>query len=295
MPDAAGATPLASIVLPVRNGVPVIGDCLRSILSMDAPRELYEVIVVDNGSTDETRDVVLAFGDEVVLLDEPRQGAGAARNRGIRAARGRFIALTDADCTVDPRWLPALLVHLEDQTVGVVGGAVLSRQSGNWIERFGERIHDQRAAIERYDPPYVASGNWASRRDVLISAGLFDESLLRGQDADLSIRIHRSGFQLRYADEARVFHRNESTLHGLAREGFQHGAASFAVNSRLGLPGARTPLWGVHRRLLADIVRLFRSPGREAILMLLFNLGKSTGELVASFGAPSGSRSLETQ
>src|SRR5205807_9644072 len=93
----------------------------------------------------------------------------------------------------------------------------------NAAELYGETIHDHHAAIHVWRPPYVISMNWASPRSVLLEAGLFDEHFRRGQDVDLSYRIGRGGYRLVYRPGAIVFHRNERSLFGLAREGWQHG------------------------------------------------------------------------
>ena len=89
----------------VHNSVTTIAECVASLLALRYPRRRLEVVVVDNGSTDGTRDVLTAFGNDVRVLSEPIRGASAARNRGIRDARSQMIAFTDADCTVEPDWL----------------------------------------------------------------------------------------------------------------------------------------------------------------------------------------------
>src|SRR5262245_13454924 len=102
-PDAA------TVIVAVYNGASTIEACVASLLALHYPRPDHEIIVVDNGSTDGTAAVLASFGDRVRVLTEPTRGASAARNRGIRHARGRVIAFTDADCTVEPGWLAALV------------------------------------------------------------------------------------------------------------------------------------------------------------------------------------------
>jgi GT2 family glycosyltransferase len=216
------ASPSATVVVAAYNAASTIGDCLDSLAALRYPRELLEIIAVDNMSTDATRAEIHRRGG-VVLVQEATRGAAAARNAGIRRARGAVVAFTDADCTVDPDWLSELVGPLADPQVGIVGGRNLARRGANPAERFGEIIHEHYAAIHVWRPPYVISMNWASRRSVLLEAGLFDERFLRGQDVDLSYRIGRAGYRLAYQPTAIVYHRNERTLLGLAREGWQHG------------------------------------------------------------------------
>jgi glycosyltransferase involved in cell wall biosynthesis len=215
--------PSATVVVPAFNAAATIEECVRSLLALRYPRELLELVVVDNGSTDETQAVLAPHSDRVALIEESRRGPAAARNAGIRHARGEVVAFTDADCTVDPDWLRELVEPLRDSEVGIVGGRILARAGANEAELFGETIHDHHASILVWRPPYVITMSWASRRAVLEEVGLFDETLRRVEDVDLSYRIGRAGRRLVYRPEAVVYHRNERSLLGLAREGWQHG------------------------------------------------------------------------
>jgi GT2 family glycosyltransferase len=219
-----------SVVVAVRNARATIAACVESLLALDPGA--IELIVVDNGSTDGTREMLDGHGGRVTVLHEGRRGAGAARNAGIAAARGQVVAFTDADCVVDPGWLGNLVGALADPQVGAVGGTIVAADPTNPIERYGEAIHDHRRAIEVFKPPYAITMNWASRRAVLQELGGFDERFLRGQDVDLSYRILQSGRTLAFAPDAIVRHHNERTLSGLAREGFTHGFHGVHANKR---------------------------------------------------------------
>ena len=151
-------TPAVSVIVAARDAEATLGACLASLRALDHPS--YELIVVDNGSTDATRAIAAAH-DGVRVLDEPRRGPAAARNTGIEAARGDVVAFTDADCVVDPRWLTKLTAALEDRRDRVAGGRILATRPANRVERYGERIHDHEAALTKYDPPYAITMNWA--------------------------------------------------------------------------------------------------------------------------------------
>ena len=224
--------PSVSVVVPAFDAARTITDCVRSLTALEYPRDLLEIIVVDNGSRDRTRALLESFGEAIRIVDEPRRGPAAARNAGVRSARGDVIAFTDADCTVDPRWLLPLVGALEDPGVGIAGGRILSRRPANAVELFGERIHDHRRALLWFEPPYAITMNWASRRAVLEAVGLFDVRLRRGEDGDLSYRIREHGYSFAYASEAIVYHRNQRTIAGLVREGWQHGFHAHPVRRR---------------------------------------------------------------
>jgi GT2 family glycosyltransferase len=276
--------PRVTIVIPVYNGERTIADCVSSLLAVRYPRELLEIVLVDNGSTDATLERVRAFGEAVRVVREPARGASAARNRGIREARGEVVVFTDADCVVEPGWIAGVVAPLGDREVGAVGGPILSRDGGNRIERFGEVIHDQRRAIEEEEYPYVASGNWASRREVVIAAGLFDEALPRGQDVDLAWRIVQRGYRLVYAPGAAVRHRNERTLWGLLSEGYVHGlhGVDLCRKHAASWPHIERRPATSGKRLFRDLRKLAKGGDRMmSALELLFDTGKAAGEWVA--------------
>jgi mycofactocin glycosyltransferase len=224
--------PKVSIVVPAFNAGVTIEACVNSLLALRYPRELLEIIVVDNNSADATSKMLDRYSGEVVLHIEMRRGPAAARNAGVCIAGGDVIAFTDADCTVDPGWLLELVRPLGDSAVGITGGRIRARPGANEAELYGETIHDHRASILVWRPPYVITMNWASRRAVLEEVGLFDERFRRGEDVDLSYRIGRAGYSLVYCSEAVVYHRNERSLLGLWREGLQHGFCAVDVRAR---------------------------------------------------------------
>lgn len=269
-----------SIIVAVRNGMPTLRLCLDALLKLEWPEDDREIIVVDNGSDDGTGAVLQSYGRSIVLRTEFKRGASAARNHGLRAARGRYVAILDADCVAHSRWLNALLPALQHDGVGVVGGRIRARQRDNRIARFGERIHDQQKAIEVHRPPYVSTSNWASPAAVLREHGGFDENLLRGQDADLAWRIYTSGYRLVYAPDAIVDHHHETTFAGLFSEGVMHGGGLRELRSKhaslLG-PPPDSATWLVRHALRRWWRNAAKGPRFEVFCRLVFDLGKAHG------------------
>ena len=217
------ALPSAAVIVAVYNGARTLPACLASLRRLDYPADRLELIVVDNASTDATPRLLAEAGAPFRVCHEARRGPAAARNRGVAAATSDVIALTDADCTVDPGWLRHLVAALADPAVGIAGGRILSRRPCNLIEAFGERIHDHARAIHEFVPPYVITMNWAARRTLLETLGGFDETLLRASDVEYSYRAVAAGHRLAYVPQAVIYHRNERTPWGLAHEGYVHG------------------------------------------------------------------------
>ena len=254
--------PDVSVVVPVRNAADTIADCVDSLLALAYPSDGFEVLVVDNASTDRTPAILERYADRVRLLHEPSRGPSHARNAGVRHARGDVIAFTDADCRVDRSWLTEIVPAVRDEGVGMAGGRILAARPCNYVERFGETIHDHERAITTSMPPYVITANCAARKSTLEAIGGFDPAFPRSQDADLAFRLWGAGYRLVFVGGAIVYHRNERTLRGLMREGFQHGFWSVPLFERhrsLTDGGTRIDL-SSYRKLAASLPRCVRWP-----------------------------------
>ena len=288
--------PAFSIVVPVFNGAATIAQCVDSLLAIDYPRDRYEIICVDNASTDDTATQWRGFVPHIRILREEIRGAAAARNCGILAAHNDVIAFTDADCMVDAGWLQALASRIGEPGVGIVGGRIAAVRGANSVERFGERIHDHRRAIEQMQLPYVITMNWASPKQLLLDVGMFDESLLRGQDTDLAFRISAAGWRMVYVPDAVVRHFNERSLWGLFCEGYTHGRYAPLLRSRHARAGKPQPcgkqMWKALQRA-CKTTTLTGPDGtwRDHLYALTFNSGKAVGEIWTLAGrAPKGWR-----
>jgi cellulose synthase/poly-beta-1,6-N-acetylglucosamine synthase-like glycosyltransferase len=222
-----------SVVVPVYNGAALIADCIRALLAqrIDAP---YEIIVVDDGSTDETSAVV-----DSLSADEPRiralrlgcnQGRSRARNCGIEEARGRIVVFTDADCIPAPDWLQNMIEPFTDPHVAGVGGAYRTLNKDRWMARYvGYEIaerHERMARLPRVD--HIGTYSAAYRREALQEAGAFVE---RGEaafdtdmeDTELSYRLTERGYSLVFRPAAWVYHRHVDSLSKYLRQQFQRG------------------------------------------------------------------------
>jgi cellulose synthase/poly-beta-1,6-N-acetylglucosamine synthase-like glycosyltransferase len=218
--------PHVSVIVPVLDGESTIADCLDSILATDYPAERRDVLVVDNGSTDGTPDLIRLR--PVRYLREAKPGVSNARNRGIAESDGEILAFVDADCLVEPQWLTELVRPFEDPEVGSVAGDLQHAPPTTAAERQAARMlgNWQRFAFTS-DPAYPITANAAYRRDVLEEIGPFDPHMTRAQDVELGLRFQeRSDLRLAYAERATARHRNRSTQRGFFRQqlGWAYGA-----------------------------------------------------------------------
>lgn len=243
MSRAPASDPLVSVIVPIRNGASTIGDCIEALLANDYPPELREILVVDNGSRDETAEIVRRY--PVTYLHEERLGVSQARNRGIEASRGELVALLDGDCVTEPTWLSALLRPFEDPEVGCVAGELEHGPARTAAQRQAVRMlgHWQRFATSS-NPPFVVTANAAFRRDVFDRIGLFDPRFPKAQDVELSLRFNaHCPLRVVYCAEAVARHHHRQTQLGFFRQqfGWAYGAGLIGARDRVRTGQSKDP------------------------------------------------------
>jgi mycofactocin glycosyltransferase len=207
-----------SVVIPVRNRPQQVAECVRSVLAGTLARERYEVIVVDNGSTDETARAAADAGARVV--SEPEPNRCLARNLGAAEAAAPWVAFIDSDCVAEPDWLAALAraVDAADEQTGAIAGAVLDPPAQTDVERYiaHRQWFDQEKYLAQDAPfarPFALTANLCVRRDLYLELGGLDAGLpYPGEDADWCWRALDAGRTLGWAPDARVVHMHRATL-----------------------------------------------------------------------------------
>jgi glycosyltransferase involved in cell wall biosynthesis len=242
---------------------------VEAVLAQEYPARCFELIVVDNGSTDGGRAVLDRYASRIRVITAPTRGAGAARNAGVRSARSPYVAFTDADCVPDRTWLRELLGFATlNEWADFVGGRIVAYRPRSGVAQFAERLMDQEQAMLGSRPPYAITANLLMRTETVRRLGLFDESILRGQDVDLSFRGHFGhGCRFGYAGGAVVRHVNPTTLTQLFLKGLQHGEAAAVIVGKYSLELGDTP-WrrcADGRRYREIAVHLGRSIGSAAL------------------------------
>jgi glycosyltransferase involved in cell wall biosynthesis len=197
--------PFVSVIVPVYNDCEHIELLLKSLLGQDYPEDLYEIIVVDNNSTDTSREIVQKF--PVMLLEEAEiQSSYAARNRGIRHARGRILVFIDSDCTADSQWLRRGVGKIMTGPADLVGGKVefsFSRKK-TAAECFDSLTNfNFETKISR---GVAGTGNLFVKAEVFKSIGLFLDNIKSGGDVQWTGKATQNGFSLVYAPDAIVYH-----------------------------------------------------------------------------------------
>jgi len=222
-PSPDHVDPEISVVIPVRNGELGLGYELAALARQPEANDI-EVIVSDNGSTDRTREVALAYRDAFATLrvvdSGDRPGVSHARNVGIVAARGTKVLICDHDDEVREGWIAALSAGLDH--ADVVGGRAISSGISS-ARRALEEDQDAAAAAREVLGylPYVLGGCMGVRRDAALAVGGFDESFVRGhEEVDFCWRLQRNGYSLAGVPAAILDYRQRDRAIDAARQRF---------------------------------------------------------------------------
>lgn len=216
-------SPDASVVIPTYNRARFIGPCLDSLLAQDYPAERYEIIVVDDGSTDDTESVVRERAEVRYLRQERTLGPGAARNRGIAEARGDIVIFTDSDALAPPCFVREHVeTHRRHPRCIVDGPAITVRETSNPPVR--SPLVRMLAFLDLWGQEFV-NVNASCPKTELVNAGGFDERFFKWQDLELGRRLRAMGLGRIRNRRAYVLHReaDRSSFTGLARHARLNG------------------------------------------------------------------------
>jgi len=225
--------PFISVVVGIRNEERFIEECIESLLRLDYPQDSYEIIIVDGMSTDKTRDLVQKY--PVRLLLNERKNVAAARNLGVKNARGDLVAFTDGDCKVYSQWLKILVLEMQNapDDVVCVGGPnlifdtdpIFGRVVGYAQETFlgsGGSAQSKNSTKKHYVSS-LPNCNAMYKKSAIQEVGCFDERFLIGQDGDLNYRIGKRGHKFLYIPEAQVLHHRRGTFKSFSIRMFKYG------------------------------------------------------------------------
>lgn len=281
-----GTTPDLSIVIPVHNGAATISQQLEA-LAAAATSARVEVIVADNGSTDDTvgvvaRDSPPMLGVRVVDASTVR-GVSHARNVGVREARSDHIAICDADDVVTSTWVSAMLTALASHPV--VTGPLLVRDINPRSVAYSRGTRAECEAPTFFNVfPYAHGCNQGFHRDAWARVGGFDESMtgIPAEDLDFGLRCHLAEVPITFVADAAVNYRYRTDVHDLWRQGLGYGYGRTFIARRArdaGLRVPRAPGWRSWLWLAGNAWRWLRPEARGGLAWVA---GNRLGHVVGS-------------
>ena len=211
----ASVAPTISVIIPAFNAAAAIVRCLAALSEQTVEPARFEVIVVDDGSSDETAEEAARYGARVIKRSH--SGRASARNAGVAVARGDILLFTDADCEPVPEWIAEMTAPFDVPEIDGVRGAYRTRQR-SWTARFVQLEYRDRYDHAARSPyiDFVETYSAAYRREVLLSSGGFDPDLPFDEDQELSFRLAEAGHRMVFNPRAVVYHRHPERWRGYA-------------------------------------------------------------------------------
>lgn len=240
--------PFVSIIIPVKDRADDLRNCLTSLQKLDYPREMLEVIVIDDGSTDHTPQVAVELGARLIPSGASGGGPALARNQGASQARGKILAFIDSDCTAAEDWLQELLPAFCDPRLAAVGGWVDGMHLDSALDRYeavmsslnlGRRELTGGAGEDTF---YLPSCNLLVRKKAFAAAGGFCSELQVGEDVDLTWRLRDAGWKIQYLPCGTVYHAHRSRIWPFMKRRFDYGTSEGLLQQLHPLRGKKLPL-----------------------------------------------------
>lgn len=193
-------SPFVSVIVPAFNEEEHIEKCLQSLRNQDYDSGLLEIILIDNGSSDETVERATDLAHVIKII--PGINVGAVRNRGVSIAQGEYVAFIDADCTAPPDWIRNAVGLISSQHLSAVGGGCDLDQNAAWIERLWllEQPHGKRVPKDFIGCAIVAN------KSAFEKVGGFNEEVTSGEDTQLSMDLKKHGLKIAISSEVNVTH-----------------------------------------------------------------------------------------
>jgi glycosyltransferase involved in cell wall biosynthesis len=286
--------PEVSVIVPVYNAAGALPRLVASLRAQDYPRDRFEIILVDNNSTDGSGDVIRGFRDVVGLSQTKWQGPGATRNVGIEKASGEMLAFIDADCWAHPKWLGTGVRALVDGGLDRVAGHVefVLSPYPNIYEIYDAAINFRQTDF--VSGGWCGTGNLFTPKSLFDDIGLFDPALISCEDTEFGMRASRAEKSLGFAPDAVVYHYARTSLWSLVKKWIRTEYGAAQVWKRHGLlelhlwskKANYRPLRGVWRSFPPEVRKSARGrlavDGIANILRTAGNLGSFLGDIRTS-------------
>jgi len=278
-----------SVVIPTFNSEPTIGGTLESLARQETARS-WEVVVADNGSTDDTVAVIESFRDRLpsltVLDASDRRGISYARNCASAVSRGRYLAFVDSDDQVEEGWIDAVAKAL-DRYEAAATPHDHDRLNAPWVRETRDPPTPDGLQQNWFPPylPHTAGGGMAVRREIHESLGGFDETFVACEDNDYCFRIQLAGGKLGTVEGAVYYYRLKDTIRGIFRQAFLYAEETARLQRKYRRRGERRGKawrWPIRYwpAIARSLPRVHTKGGRARLAWLVgWELGRYSGSL----------------
>lgn len=224
-----------SIIIPTYNRPEQLATCLESLTRLDYPKQNFEVVVVDDGSTTPLETLVSRFFNRfnLTFIKQDNAGPASARNTGATQARAKYLAFTDDDCVPAPDWLTNLASRFATAPDAMIGGRTINSLEENLHSTASQVLIDclynyHNSSDKRAKSNFFTSNNLALPSEMFGALNGFDTTftLAAGEDRELCDRWSYYGFKMIYAPEVRMYHAHQLTLPTFWRQHFNYGRAA---------------------------------------------------------------------
>lgn len=204
---------IVSIIIPTFNGSKRISNTINSLLKQDFQGDV-EIIVVNDGSIDETKEILNKFNEKKIIIriiDQNNSGPAKARNNGVQNAKGNIILFIDDDCIPEKKWISKMLMPFEDNSVVAAKGAYKTNQKSivaNFVQLEYENKYSKLRKYNQIDT--IDTYSAAFRKDIFIQEGGFDETfpVACAEDFEFSFRLSGKGYKMVFIPDVYVYHQH---------------------------------------------------------------------------------------
>ncbi|MDI6765238.1 MAG: glycosyltransferase [Bacteroidota bacterium] len=227
--------PFVSIIVPVFNSSCTLDLCIQALLNQNYPKSNYEIIMVDNNSTDDSVDIIKKYPVSL-YFEKKKQTSYAARNQGIKNSKGEILCFTDSDCITDNNWIAELVKCFSEPNIGGIGGPILAYEPTTQVEKYIDENSLVTHSKKTHFLPFAATANAAYRRIIFEEAGLFEDKFITGSDMEMSWRMQsKTHFSMGFTEKAIIFHKHRTNLKDFTFQRRRNGLASIIHATMFGI------------------------------------------------------------
>ena len=286
--------PIVSVIIPVHNGEQTLKNCLDSALKQDFKE--YEILVVDNSSTDKTKRIILGCQKEdsrLKYIFEGKKGRGSARNAGINRAKGKVIAMTDSDCILPANWLAEITKPILMENENIAVGRQKSYESGFWqsqLQRADWEFIKQR--INRKYISHIDTKNFAIKSS-LIRKLMFDPHIKNLEDFEFKLRAEERS-KIRFLPGIKVVHVHKNSFLKVVFLGFDRGywATRIYLKNRKNKKQSADPMfesisaWNFIKFPFWMAINFLKMPLKNSFFEFIWEISWRAGIACAIFAKP---------